>query len=341
MIKLEIHDNGVFSDLFRYPSPASNADLSIVIPTWNRCDRLADLLNYLEKELASCSDLVTRIDFYVIDNASEDRTKEIVAQSKVPIIYRRHDHNIGGDKNILWAYAEPKTPYAWVIGDDDLPNEGALLRTIDLLREHRPGLLVLSHNKHAWKRFGKDYAGHEFLNYRDFIDNGFISEFALMEHSLISSNIVHLGNFDQALDVSIQPYTFYPHMYAISGGLLKSGESVLFSPDVIFNGQYVVHSDDVFDKMYHQYNSHKNRIKPQVTRSLVEWYAWVLLQTEHSFFIAFAIAVLWRIHSGTTFFDANAAFALTPLRRCGDILCRYLGKLICLALRHRRQSSAR
>jgi len=341
MIKIEINDNGIFSDLFRYPSPESNAELSIVIPTWNRVDHLSALLNYLEKELASCSDLVTRIDFYVIDNASEDGTKEIVAQSKVPIIYRRHDHNIGGDKNIFWAYSEPKTSYVWVIGDDDLPNEGALLRTVDLLHEHRPGLLVLSHNIHAWTQLGQRYGGHKFSNYRDFIENGFISEFALMEHSLISSNIVHLGNFDQALNVAIQPYTFYPHMYAISGGLLKSGESVLFSPDVIFNGQYVVHSDDVFDKMYNQYNSQKNRIKPQVARSLVEWYAWVLLQTEHPSAIAFAIAFLWRIHSGTAFFDVNAAFALTPLRRFGDTICRHLGKLICLALNRQRQVLSR
>jgi glycosyltransferase involved in cell wall biosynthesis len=334
MIKTEIHDNGVFSDLFKYPSPESSAELSVVIPTWNRVDRLADLLKYIEQELASYPDLVTKIDFYVIDNASEDRTKEIVSQSKVPIIYRRHDHNIGGDKNIFWAYSEPKTPYIWVIGDDDLPNEGALLRTINLLREHRPGLLVLSHNEHAWKRFGKRYAIHKFSNYHDFIDNGFIREYALMEHSLISCNVVHLGNFDKALNVAIQPYTFYPHMYAISGGLLMSGESILFSPDVIFNGQYVVHSNDVFDKMYSQYNSQQNKIKPQVVRSLVEWYVWLLLQTEHSHFGAFAITILWRIHSGTTFFDTNSKFALKPLRRFVDAICRYLGQLIWLVQKH-------
>ena len=130
-------------------------------------------------------------------------------------------------------------------------------------------------------------------------------------------------------------------MYAISGGLLQSGESVLFSPDAIFNGQYVVHSDDVFDKMYAKGSSQKNKIKPQVIRSLVEWYAWALMQTEHSFFISFALAVFWRIHSGTTFFDTNAVFALTPLRRLGDTICRYLGRLICLVLRHRSQSSSR
>lgn len=341
MIKVEIHDNGVFSDLPQYPAPASTAELSIVIPTWNRAERLADLLNYLENELVCCPELVTRIDFYVIDNASEDRTKEIVAQSKVPLIYRRHDHNIGGDKNIFWAYCEPKTPYIWVIGDDDIPSEGALQRTLDLLLKHRPGLLVLSHNKRAWKRLGQRYAGHKFLNYWDFIDNGYIREYALMDHSLISSNIIHQGNFDQALNAAIQPYTFYPHMYAISGGLLQSGESVLFSPDAIFNGQYVVHSDDVFDKMYAKGSSQKNKIKPQVIRSLVEWYAWALMQTEHSFFISFALAVFWRIHSGTTFFDTNAVFALTPLRRLGDTICRYLGRLICLVLRHRSQSSSR
>lgn len=87
-----------------------------VIITYNRAE-------HLDKTLAAFFDGgFSNAVVYVLDNASTDKTKQIVLdwQKKWPNLqYRRNAYNIGGNANILRAVEISDTPYHWVIGDDD------------------------------------------------------------------------------------------------------------------------------------------------------------------------------------------------------------------------------
>lgn len=92
------------------------SDLTPVIITYNRAEKLANTLNsFYESDLRSLT-------FYVLDNASTDHTREVVEsfQKKWPTLqYVRHAYNIGGNGNILRAVECGIGDYLWIIGDDD------------------------------------------------------------------------------------------------------------------------------------------------------------------------------------------------------------------------------
>lgn len=329
MVQSELVDSGVFAERPVFPPPPADLILSLVIPTFNRAALLAQLLDALERAVEQCPELRTQIAYHVIDNASLDDTRSVVERSTLPIFYRRHTHNIGADANIHWAYSEPTTPYVWVIGDDDLPSDGAVARALALLREQRPGLLVMSHNEAAWRDRGTSYAGRRFDNYRDFLGRGLLTDYALLEHSLISCNIVRTACFDRQLGAAMQPYSFYPHIYAISGGLLRSGEPVVCAQDAIFAGAYSAHDDAAFDKV--RGATGRPPAKLEVIRSLVEWYLWVLLQADFSLPSALLIPGLWTVHSATSFYDPQARlahfrpYAERGVRKIGGVVARWIG----------------
>lgn len=93
-----------------------NELLSGVIITYNRAQ-------HLQKTLQKIFDSPLRaMPLSVLDNQSQDNTKEIVDQfqKKWPALnYYRNKFNIGGNANILRALELSNTAYHWVIGDDD------------------------------------------------------------------------------------------------------------------------------------------------------------------------------------------------------------------------------
>lgn len=321
MIRHEQHDDGIFASVNRFPQVSAGAELSIVIPTYNRSHFLVLLLGALHRAAEQDPELTSRIDFYVIDNASPDQTRDVVNRSPLPILYRRHKRNIGGDANILWSYCEPQTPYVWVIGDDDVPTEGALTRTLALLNEHHPGLMVMTHNRNAWRRRGGCNAGRRFEDFREFIRQGLMVDFPLMEHSLVSSNVVRTGTFDRGIGAAMQPYSFHAHLYAICGGMLRSGESVLVSPDAVVGGAFSAHDDAPVDKVGCERG--QTPAKLRVMRSLFDAYAWILSQAGHSPAQAVLIPALWMAHSATAFYNPDATLA--GVRPYLELACRAAG----------------
>ena len=97
--------------------------LSICIPTYNRAALLRETL---ENVIAQATN---EVEIVVSDNASPDNTEEIVRgfQKRFPrLTYFRQSENRGADRNYLNAVACAQGEYCWLLGDDDLLEDGAI-----------------------------------------------------------------------------------------------------------------------------------------------------------------------------------------------------------------------
>jgi glycosyltransferase involved in cell wall biosynthesis len=96
--------------------PWDPALLTPVLITYNRADDLAATLEQWAGSAAAQANLL------ILDNASSDRTPEVVAafRARLPNLgYVRNPCNVGGPANILRAAEQGDSEYLWIIGDDD------------------------------------------------------------------------------------------------------------------------------------------------------------------------------------------------------------------------------
>lgn len=120
--------------------------LSILIPTFNRGNKLLRLLKILESEISNL-DIKTQVNVLVSDNASVDNTFEIASgftTTRYKFIYFRQMQNLGFDNNIKFLYDKAQTDYIWYIADDDFPLPGSLSKIFNALHEHNPDVLLFS-----------------------------------------------------------------------------------------------------------------------------------------------------------------------------------------------------
>nr|WP_304622830.1 glycosyltransferase [Pelomonas sp. P8] len=121
--------------------------LTVVIPTYNRCDYVRQLVPALCAEVSACCDLV---DIVVSDNASTDDTAAAMAALQTEgcrFRYLRRPVNIGMDGNFTETLAMVETRYCWLLGDDDVPVPGTLQSVVGTLSQVQPDILYL---RSAW-----------------------------------------------------------------------------------------------------------------------------------------------------------------------------------------------
>jgi glycosyltransferase involved in cell wall biosynthesis len=120
--------------------------LSILIPTYNRAQKLIRMLENIETEIAR-SDAANFLEVIVSDNASPDETK-IAVEEFIPngykIRYFRQDVNVGFDRNIKFLYEQAKGDYVWYVSDDDILLPGAMQEVVNGLKETNPDVLLFS-----------------------------------------------------------------------------------------------------------------------------------------------------------------------------------------------------
>ncbi|SOB80570.1 abequosyltransferase [Sphingomonas guangdongensis] len=116
--------------------------LSICIPTYNRGQFLPDLLESIAQQTGHGCE----IEVVVSDNASTDDTPAVIERfrSRLPrLIYRRHENNLGPDRNFLSAVELASGDWCWLMGSDDVVETGAVAR-IERTLNAQPGIAGLS-----------------------------------------------------------------------------------------------------------------------------------------------------------------------------------------------------
>lgn len=114
--------------------------LSIVIPTFNRSNKLDNILGMLVKQIAKTT--ANDIEIIVSDNNSSDNTKNIVARhiknaTQINIKYQKNKINIGFDANVDAAISKATGCYSWILSDDDEIVGTAIENLLTTLRNQR------------------------------------------------------------------------------------------------------------------------------------------------------------------------------------------------------------
>jgi abequosyltransferase len=117
--------------------------LTIAIPTFNRADCLERLLNTLLVELRG---LESSVSVVICDNASTDRTPQVIAAFKKKwssACTLRNSENLGMDGNFLRCAEHVTGSHFWLLSDDDLPRAGVVSTLVKLLERKSPDLIFM------------------------------------------------------------------------------------------------------------------------------------------------------------------------------------------------------
>lgn len=121
-----------------------NRLLTIAIPTFNRHDFLEKQFVWLEKAIKGFE---SECEILISDNCSTDNTPQLIEEwqshfSATPFVCNRNSVNTGLMRNFAYCLKTPKTKYVWVLGDDDVIQDGTLDYVINNLKQH-PDLSLL------------------------------------------------------------------------------------------------------------------------------------------------------------------------------------------------------
>jgi len=121
--------------------------LSLCIPIYNR-------LAYLERQLKRFLEdkilFEDKIQLIISDNCSEDDLSSCCQKyvdKGLNIIYHRNETNIGPDGNFEWCFYHAEGKYVWLLGSDDIPVKGFLIKLVYYLENGDYGLFHLSMRK--------------------------------------------------------------------------------------------------------------------------------------------------------------------------------------------------
>ena len=141
--------------------------LSILIPTYNRAQKLLRLLQEIYSQIIA-ENLGDQIKVLISDNASKDTTKEICIQylvDKPNFQYFRQSSNLGPNLNFLFLFEQAKTHYIWFICDDDIPLPGAIAKVLSGLENYKPDVLLFSFIQPP----GSKHRAFNFTNYYEIV----------------------------------------------------------------------------------------------------------------------------------------------------------------------------
>jgi abequosyltransferase len=208
-----------------------NILLSIVIPTFNRCNYLRELLPEILKQCDQIDRDIIEIELVLCDNASTDETPEYIAclKNRKRISYYRNSENIGGDANFINGVKLAKGKYIWLFGDDELLVENGISNVIKILKEYSCSLLLVRDETYP---VGLHHS-RLFNSYRDLVQCvSKTNPHFVLAHTLITGNIFKREVFDINRAYHCIS-TSYGHMYALMNNLKDGGTVFFFNEPVI------------------------------------------------------------------------------------------------------------
>jgi glycosyltransferase involved in cell wall biosynthesis len=196
--------------------------LTIAIPTFSRLAQLKRCLEALGpqlNELCTC---------YIADNCSPDLVD--VEASKIFSKYgfnsfaiHRRSVNIGGIGNIIHCFEVARTPWVWVLSDDDVPLPNAIESILEAIKQH-PEAIAFGYV------FSNERRAQNIDNYEIISEPAeFFRSQASFEASLISSCVYNRHHVHSVLSVAYEfGSCYFPHLALLVKILDKSSAPFFF-----------------------------------------------------------------------------------------------------------------
>ncbi len=118
--------------------------LSICIPTYNRDWCLKDLTKVLKEQISA--GLEDYVEVIFSDNCSDDETQNLLRKFELEnsyVKYYRNEKNIGFGRNFLKSASYASGEFTWILGDDDLPADGAVRELINVIKKRNNDDIIL------------------------------------------------------------------------------------------------------------------------------------------------------------------------------------------------------
>lgn len=122
--------------------------LTLAIPTYKRADYLIPFLESVDLQLEQ-DKLQEVVAVHVSDNGSPDDTVERLrafqeSHPRMHLTFERQPANAGPDANTDKAVRGSRTPWTWLIGDDDVLLEGSLAYVVEKIRGLPPDISFMT-----------------------------------------------------------------------------------------------------------------------------------------------------------------------------------------------------
>jgi len=119
--------------------------LTLAIPTFNRLDCLRLLVESVIRQISSEGVLGETFELLICNNASTDGTTEylngLANIEGIRVIHR--PENFGSTNNCIHCFEVALGKYLWLMGDDDVPLNGAIMAVLECLERDQPDVLYL------------------------------------------------------------------------------------------------------------------------------------------------------------------------------------------------------
>ena len=177
--------------------------LSIAIPTYNGSLHIGEAIDSILSQLGRIDE---EVEIVISDNASTDRTPEIVReyQERYSLIkYFRNEGNLGPDRNYDLAVRRARGEFVWLFSDDDRIRDGGIRRVLEVIDKY-PSVAAIFVNYESHYRLN---CSQDCLcsNGDDFFDK------TRFKNSFASSNVIRKAEWE-LVDTSKYFHTNWIHV---------------------------------------------------------------------------------------------------------------------------------
>lgn len=217
--------------------------LCVVIPTFNRKEKLERTLVYLKNQI--------RDDFYIViaDNNSDYRIEDIVAsfsdEFKKRIIIKKNKFNIGMCGNIAGLFEKADAEWCWFLSDDDFPQKTAIdtiMNDIDIYSKQGVSIIQYPHFKIADEMIKEYTIVGNLVDYIEYFNNLLTSGNTLTE---VEGTLVYLSNKVYRIGM-LGDYIRYAYDYCNTGipqvmPIIKALDDC--RAHILLHNEIIIHTD--------------------------------------------------------------------------------------------------
>lgn len=207
-----------------------NERLSIAIPTFKRPELLDKCLTSLINQCMANS-----VAIYIYDDSCSDINGQIYSKHQGfygGIFVVKNPQNLGIDHNINKCVCEANTDYVWLIGEDDLADENAVMKILDTIENHSPEYIVTN-----YQYISNDYNTKLNVALAVFEDTNINTAIFLQKYGwavgFIGANIIKKTNWDNFENRFLG--TYFNHVGKIFSQLQPDQELYLIASPLVYN----------------------------------------------------------------------------------------------------------